>query len=44
MDLTVDQFTHDSWLSIVGMGIGYVGILALVLVVLFVIPFLIVWL
>ncbi|MFP4530911.1 MAG: hypothetical protein ACLFNC_06440 [Halodesulfurarchaeum sp.] len=44
MDLTVDQFKHDSWRSILGMGIGYVGLLALVLVVLFIIPFLIVWL
>lgn len=44
MELTVDQFKHESWLSIIGMGIGYVGMLALILVVLFIIPFLIVWL
>jgi hypothetical protein len=44
MDLAVDQFEHESWRSILGMGVGYVALLAVILLVLFVVPFLIVWL
>jgi hypothetical protein len=44
MDLNVDQFRHASWQSVFGMVAGYAGMLALVLLVLFVVPFLIVWL
>lgn len=42
MELNVDQFEHAAWQSFVGMVVGYVGLLALVLVVLFLVPFLIV--
>lgn len=44
MDLAVDQFEHESWRSMLGMGVGYAALLTLILVVLFVVPFLIVWL
>ncbi|AOW80164.1 hypothetical protein HTSR_0980 [Halodesulfurarchaeum formicicum] len=39
MELSADQFKHESWVSMIGMGAGYVAILALILVVLFLIPY-----
>ena len=44
MNVTVDQFKHESWLSMIGMAIGYGAMLALVLVLFFIVPFLVVWL
>jgi hypothetical protein len=39
MELSADQFTHGSWRSMLGMGAGYVVLLTLILVVLFIIPY-----
>ncbi|MFW6458123.1 MAG: hypothetical protein ACOCY6_01770 [Halodesulfurarchaeum sp.] len=39
MDVTVEQFKHESWRSMIGMGVGYLGLLLLVTVVLFLVPF-----
>jgi len=44
MNLSVEEFKHESWRSIIGVGVGYAAMLALLLVGLFIIPFLVVWL
>lgn len=43
MELNVDQFTHESWQSMIGMVVGYVGMMAFITVAIFLIPFLVVW-
>ena len=39
MDRTLGQFRHPSWLSALGTGIGYLLIIALLTVVLFLVPY-----
>ncbi|WP_254862554.1 hypothetical protein [Halovivax gelatinilyticus] len=40
MAVDIDQFRHPSWLSAIGAGLGYVLIIALLTVLLFVVPYL----
>lgn len=41
MTIDVDQFDHPAWKSLVGAGIGYLVILAVMTVALFVVPWLV---
>lgn len=41
MGVDLEQFDHPAWLSVVGVGLGYAIILAVMTVALFVVPWLV---